>query len=245
MKRLVLTLIMTLGPGMVIADGAPEATRPLDCLLEPHLEVDVSSPVFGILESVRVDRGDIVRKNQIVAELVSDSEAAGVKLAEAKALFNERKVERNEDLYQDELISIHEKDEMETQSVISNLELEEARTKLAMRTIKSPLSGVVVERYLSPGEFVQEKPVMKLAQINPLNVEVIAPVELFGTIHVGSTARVELGPPLGGDYLVKVSVVDRVIDAASGTFGVRLELPNPDNAIPSGLGCKVYFQEPE
>ena len=36
-------------------------------------------------------------------------------------------------------------------------------------------------------------------------------------------------------------VVDRVVDAASGTFGVRLELPNPNYALPAGLKCKVRF----
>jgi hypothetical protein len=36
-------------------------------------------------------------------------------------------------------------------------------------------------------------------------------------------------------------VVDRVFDASSGTFGVRLELPNPNGAIPAGVRCKVEF----
>jgi multidrug efflux pump subunit AcrA (membrane-fusion protein) len=42
-------------------------------------------------------------------------------------------------------------------------------------------------------------------------------------------------------YVASVSIVDRVIDAASGTFGVRFDLPNPDLAIPSGLHCQVRF----
>ena len=36
-----------------------------------------------------------------------------------------------------------------------------------------------------------------------------------------------------------MTVVDRVADAASSTFGVRLEIPNPDHRIPAGLKCKV------
>jgi multidrug efflux pump subunit AcrA (membrane-fusion protein) len=38
-----------------------------------------------------------------------------------------------------------------------------------------------------------------------------------------------------------VSIVDRVIDAASGTFGVRLTMPNPGHAVPAGLKCMVEF----
>ena len=242
MNRLTNTLITTIAIGATSPTAVAQTSPPLDCLLEPHLEVNVGSPVFGILASVNVDRGDIVTRDQIVAELVSNSEAAGVKLADARSRFNERKVERNDDLYKDELISIREKDAIETQSLISALELVEAREKLDMRTIRSPLSGVVVERYLSRGEFVQEMPIMKLAQINPLNVEVIAPVGLFGSIQVGSSARLELAPPLGGNYTVNVTVVDRVIDAASGTIRVRLALPNPKNAIPAGLNCYVIFE---
>jgi multidrug efflux pump subunit AcrA (membrane-fusion protein) len=38
-----------------------------------------------------------------------------------------------------------------------------------------------------------------------------------------------------------VTVVDRVVDAASGTFGVRLEVPNPNYRLPAGLKCKARF----
>jgi hypothetical protein len=38
-----------------------------------------------------------------------------------------------------------------------------------------------------------------------------------------------------------VTVVDRVFDAASSTFGVRLELPNPDYSLPAGLRCRIRF----
>jgi len=47
--------------------------------------------------------------------------------------------------------------------------------------------------------------------------------------------------PVGGDYAAKIEVVDRMLDAASGTFGVRLRLPNPGNRIPAGVKCKVRF----
>ena len=43
-------------------------------------------------------------------------------------------------------------------------------------------------------------------------------------------------------YPARVTVVSPVADSASGTFGVRLEMPNPNNALPAGLGCTVDFQ---
>jgi hypothetical protein len=98
-----------------------------------------------------------------------------------------------------------------------------------------------VERLLSPGEFAKQTPILKLAQIDPLRVEVIAPVALLKKIAVGMRAQIMLEAPVNGAYEARVTVVDRVVDAASGTFGVRLELPNPGYKLPAGLKCKARF----
>ncbi len=96
---------------------------------------------------------------------------------------------------------------------------------------------------MAPGESIRtdKSVVFKLAQINPLNIEVIAPAELFGSVRVGSTGSVNLAPFVPGIHPAKVVVVDKVIDAASGTLGIRLQLPNPNNKIPAGIKCTVEF----
>lgn len=213
----------------------------LECLLEPHAVANVGAPVEGVLAAVLVDRGASVRKGQVVARLNSSVEEATVQLRRAQEEYGLRKLARNEELFRKELISASEKDELETQIRIAALERKQQEEVLKLRTITSPLDGVVVERYLSPGDRVSQEQILKLAQINPLNVEVIAPVSLFGRIRPGMTGEVTLGPAMGGSHKAKVTVVDRVIDAASGTFGVRLELPNPGNRIPAGLKCNVRF----
>lgn len=86
-----------------------------------------------------------------------------------------------------------------------------------------------------------EGAILTVAQIDPLNVEVIVSVEKFGSIAVGAEAIILPEEPIGGEYSAKVVIVDLVIDAASGTFGVRLELPNSDYRLPSGLKCRVMF----
>ena len=72
-------------------------------------------------------------------------------------------------------------------------------------------------------------------------VEVVLPATVYNRIRRGETATVTPEAP-GGRYTATVTLVDRVIDAASGTFGVRLELPNPNLAIPAGAKCKVRFK---
>ncbi|MGV3740941.1 MAG: efflux RND transporter periplasmic adaptor subunit [Burkholderiaceae bacterium] len=215
----------------------------MECLLEPFMVANVGSPVEGTLSQVLVDRGSDVRKGQVVARLNSSVEAATVSLRAAQEEYGMRKVKRNEELFKKDLISLSDKDELETQTRLAALERKQQQEILNLRTITSPLNGVVVERYLAPGDHVAQEKILKLAQIDPLNVEVIVPVELFGAIKPGMKGEVSLSPMMSGRYPATVKVVDRVIDAASGTFGVRLELRNPGNKIPAGIRCHVSFSK--
>ena len=64
---------------------------------------------------------------------------------------------------------------------------------------------------------------------------------VLGKIAVGSQARVQPEEPATEPRNAKVTVVDRVVDAASGTYRVRLELPNSKQSLPAGLKCVVTF----
>ena len=210
-------------------------------IIEPSELVKVSSPVEGILEEVFFDRGETVKKNQIIAFLNSNIEKAAADLALARVDFSRRKVERNEDLYKKQLVSIHDKDEMETELKIAELQYKEAQEKVEIKNIRSPVDGVVVERFLSRGEYVGKEPVMSIAQIDPLYVEVVIPAEEFGRIKKTTSAIIIIENPVARKVKARVSVVDPVIDAASSTFGVRLVLPNSDYSLPAGIKCKVFF----
>jgi RND family efflux transporter MFP subunit len=212
-----------------------------DGIIEPSELVKVSSPVEGILAQVFFDRGDKVMVDDVIASLNSDIEKASADLALARVEFMRRKVQRNEDLYKKQLVSIHDKDEMETELTIAELQHKEALEKVEIKKIKSPVNGVVVEKFISMGEHVSDQPVMSIAQIDPLYVEVVLPAEEYGKIKKGSTASIMVDNPVSRKLKATVSVVDTVIDAASGTFGVRLILNNPDYSIPAGIKCKVVF----
>jgi RND family efflux transporter MFP subunit len=257
----VLVLIMT----------SARADQPsLDCVFEPHEVVEISSPVKGILEMVNVERGDIVKKGQIIAKLKSGIEEANVKLMKASADMdvdiNARKAEydlkkrfyeRLDVMYKKKTISFNEYDdaktlrdiaEFEYQKAIemqrlSYLELAHAEAVLRQRYLKATVNGVVVERMKSPGEYVEAQPVIKLAQVDPLNVEVIAPISFLGKVFVGMEVEVKAEYPVNTTFIAKVVVVDSVIHASSGTFGIRLNLPNADHEISAGLRCKVNFIE--
>jgi RND family efflux transporter MFP subunit len=213
----------------------------LEGFMEPSDTIEISSHVVGVIDEIFADRGDRVYQGQPLAKLKSNVEKVSVELANARVEFGARKVERNVDLYQKKLISQHDKDELETELKISRLQLKEAEEILKLKTITSPVTGVVVERKLTCGEYIGEGAVMTIARIDPLYIEVIVPVECYGKIKKGKKATAYLDAPIKGQYACSVKVVDQVIDAASGTFGVRLTLPNPEGRLPAGLKCRVKF----
>ena len=250
------------------ADEPIDLSTRFDCIIEPSESVDLGSPVTGIIEKIHIERSDAVEAGQTIAVLESGVEKAAVELARARAsmqgtikareasvALGESRQARVSRLFEQDTLSLDLREQAETEAEIARRELLEARESqrlaslelqqafalLDRRTIRSPISGVVVERFMAPGEVVvDEKTIVTIAQIDPLRVEVILPSALFGSVRTGMRAAVE--PEFGEQvHVASVRLVDRVIDAASGTFGVRLDLPNPDHAIPGGLHCQVHF----
>jgi len=239
-------------------------------LTEPHRMLKVGSPSEGIIDSMEVDRGDIVRKGQVVARLQSGVEKANMELAKARAdmeatikakesaakMLLAKKI-RVEQLYKKELASPSELEEavanwevadMQWKEALENKQLADLDYKKSLEvlkrmTIECPVNGVIVERFLSPGEYVRDQPVLKIAELDPLNVEVVVPASEFNKIRVGMRATVMADTPLKGSFPATVKVVDRVIDGASGTFGVRLEMPNPKFRLLAGVKCRVAFPD--
>lgn len=237
-----------------------------DCIVEPHIAVDLSTSVDGIVESISVDRGDIVKAGQILVNLESGVEKSAVnlartraqettevELAEGRLRFAQRKQDRIEQLLQDEAVSEFAKDEADLEAEMAALELKLARDNrqraqieleraveiLNLRVIRSPIDGVVVDRIAAPGEAIGEQQtiLLRLVQVNPLNVELIVPADQFGSIKKRNRLQVELSAPVQGLYEADVVMIDPVIDASSSTFGVRALLPNPDYLIPAGISC--------
>jgi len=243
------------------------AAEDYDCLVEPDKVVLLSMAVDGVLAEVAVDRGDAVQAGQLVASLESSVEQAivaqtraqakqssEISLRKAELALAQRQAGRIEGLFKRKNASAQERDEARTDVDIAvarlgqareakrltELELVRAEAALARRSLHSPFDGVVVERFRVAGEYVENEPVVKIARIDLLHVEAILPAERFGAVSPGQTASVILS--LDGQEVVRsarVERVDPVLDAASGTFAVRLQLPNSDGSVPSGLECQM------
>lgn len=126
---------------------------------------------------------------------------------------------------------------------IARLEHRQAVDQLRRRQILAPFSGVVVDQYLYPGAMVDagegKKPVLKIAQVHPLAVQALLPVRLFSQVRVGQTVTLTPEAPFARPIQARVRVVDRVIDAAAGSFGIVADLDNSRGELPAGLRCKL------
>ena len=260
-------LVATLNTPAIADDAMPEEL--LDCLIEPWVVSDVGSPVQGILSTLLVDRGETVKRGQPIAELESGVEQAAVALAAARAdtqseiqareaelQLAELEKARLDDLFAQKMITTQQRDESTARFRIASAALVQAKEALnvqqlellrtqrqyARRTLKSPVDGVVVSRSAFAGEFVYDNPVMTIAALDPLRVEVMLPARLFGSIQVGDQAQLNPEITDSSALISTVDVVDATLDSRSGTFGVRLVLPNPDHEIPAGQRCTIAFE---
>ena len=247
------------------------AASEFDCMIEARQSLEIRSPVEGVIEALHVQRGAQVKKGQLVATLYSGPERAGldlarsragmegeIKAAEARLELTRKKFDRADELLKKSFVSASARDDAEAEFRLASEQLRAARENrrlaelevmraeqvVAQREIRSPVTGIVVDVILRPGELAasnQKDPIMRLAEIDPLHVELILPLSAFGKIRQGQRATVMPEAPVGGSYGARVEVVDQTFDAASGTFGVRLTLPNPNRRIPAGLKCRARF----
>lgn len=242
--------------------------EPLSCLIEPDRVAEVGTQSIGVIEKLKVERGDTVLEGQLLARLGAQVERASVAVAESRARADaelkaavaandlaQSKLARAKDLLKQEFVSTLAVEQADSEARVAAqrvLQAREARqvaerelhlstAQLGQRDVRSPFDGIVIERYRTEGERVEREAIVRVAKIDPLRVEVLVPANQFGKIAVGQIASVKPDLQQIGALSAKVSLVDRVIDPASNSFRVRLSVPNPGNTVPSGLRCKVDF----
>lgn len=240
----------------------------LGCLIEPDRVADVGTQVVGVLEEMKVERGDSVSAGQILARLTAQVERASVNVAQTKSaadaeykqavasnVLAQRKLERTRDLVKKDFVSDQALDQADAEARVAEQRVAQAKeaqrvalreyqlsaVQLGQRDVRSPFDGVVIERYRTEGERIEREPLVRVARVDPLRVEAIVPASQFGSILAGQGAMVKTDLPNFGALNAKVVLVDRVIDPASNSFRVRMVLPNPNNRIPAGLRCRVDF----
>jgi RND family efflux transporter MFP subunit len=188
------------------------------------------------------------------------SEMTGtVQEAQSKLEYAKRTYVRRRDMHAEKLMSAQDTEdaegdmkaaEAELQAAresreAARLEFEEQQALFQRRTLHSPFDGVIADQLQYEGEVVEPsdptRPILKLEQIDPLRVHVILPRSVFGQIKLGMTGTIAPEAPVGNEVKGRVTIVDSVVDGASGTFSAYVDLPNPTHKIPAGIRCLASF----
>jgi membrane fusion protein, heavy metal efflux system len=238
----------------------------LGCLIGPMRVADIGSPVTGIVDQINVDIGDSVRHGQPLVVLRSEVETAGersaktrwsidadIRSAQASLLLANQRFTRATGLLSEGFVSpqaveqARAEQEVAIQRVAQSkgqrdvlaTDLNVVRAQVEQRTVRAPFDGVITERFRHPGERVEDRPVLRLATLNPLRVDLVVPAARFGQFKLRDSIAVQPELPGVAAANAEVTHVDRVIDAASNTYRVRLSLANPGNKMPAGARCSV------
>jgi RND family efflux transporter MFP subunit len=238
----------------------------IGCLISPMRVADLGAAVTGVLEKLHVETGDTVRAGQVLATLRRDVESAAeqvarerlnldgdLRVAEANlALATERR-SRAEALHQEGFVSsqaveqagsehriaVHRLSQARSQRQVLARELQVVSAQVSQRSLRAPFDGVVLERYRQVGERIEERPIFRLAQLDTLRVDLVVPAQRWGDFKPGDLIRIHPELPRSSAASATVTQVDRVIDAASNTFRIRLSLPNPGQRLPAGARCTL------
>ena len=244
------------------------ATETNDCLVLPSQTIDLGAAIPGQVAAVHVDPGDEVKAGDLIAELDGSIQRAllaqaeyraqnqaAVAAAESRLAYETSELERTKELAERGVVSIAALSERQTAFEIRARELDEARAELEgwrleakraaaelrIRQIVSPINAIVAERYLDVGEFLRDDgQIVTLVALDPLTIEIFLPQETYNEVASAREAEIWFAAN-DRPHTAKVTQVDRVIDAASGTFRVRLSLPNPGEKMIAGVRCRAVM----
>jgi HlyD family secretion protein len=232
--------------------------------------VSASPKINGRLASVSVRMGDRVGRGQPLAK-IEDSElleqvkqaeasfgvsAATIRQRQADLKFAQTNLDRSRNLFDRQLIPKQTLDDAEArhQAATAQLDLasaqhqqaqarlDELKINLANTVIASPVTGFVASRSLDPGAWVTPNSVF-MSVVDISTVRLVAGVieRDVRRIEVGLPAEVEVDAYPGEKFLGKVAHVAPVLDPATRTAQVEVDISNPDFRLKPGMYAKVNF----
>jgi len=230
--------------------------------------VDVVPRTGGRLVTVNVKLGDAVRRGQLLAkiedfEIVEQVKQAQASMEVARATIRQREADlkvaelnfdRSKNLYGRQLLAKQALDDAESrylaaqaqldlaraQSSQTSARLDELQINLGNTRITSPVDGFVGRRNADPGAWVsQNAPVVSVVEIARLRMQAAVVEKDLRFVGVGDPATVEVDAYPGDKFKGRVARVSPVLDPATRTATMEVEIPNTDNRLRPGMYARV------
>lgn len=204
--------------------------------IEAFAEADVIAKVDGEVRELRVEEGDMVRKDQVLATLDGDRLRLELSETEARLRKMQRDFQRNKELQSRALISAgdFEKIQYEMEALEASYNL--ARLELDYTQIRAPIDGVVSERYLKLGNTIKAgEPVFRVTGFDPLVAYMFVPEREFRQIATGQPVHISIDALQGDPVVATVTRISPVVDPNTGTFKITIELHGAEHRIKPGM----------
>ena len=204
--------------------------------IEAFSEATVIAKVEGEVRQILVEEGDTVVKNQVLARLDGDRLRLELNESQARLRKLQRDFERNQELTETGLISEGDfekiKFDLEALQAAYNL----ANLELDYTQIRAPIDGVVSERFIKIGNTIKAgDPIFHVTSLSPLVAYLHVPEREYRQIAAGQPASIRIDA-LGGDpILAYVTRVSPIVDPATGTFKITIEIGNEQKRIKPGM----------
>lgn len=215
-------------PIEIVVQGRTAASR----------KVEIKAETMGKVIEIGADRGARVKKGQLIAKLATDDRQA--RLEEAQALVRQRQLDFEggkqlaEKGYRPELKIAEARAALESaKAMLARIELDIQRTQ-----IRAPFDGVLDQRSVEIGDYVRDGVVIAtVVDLAPAVVMAQISEREVGQIRIGQVGSARL--VTGGSVEGMVRYIGAVSDAATRTFRVELEVPNPDGRIVEGVTAEL------
>ncbi len=203
-------------------------------------ETGVVAKVGGVVKEILVEEGQYVKAGDVLAKL--DDEKIAVQLAQAKSALDKLKTsyERNVELHKQSLISteMFHQSKYDYESQKAAYDLAELEFKYA--SIRTPISGVVAERLIKVGNMVlPNQSVFRVAGLDPLIAILHVPERQLGKLRPGLTAQLLVDAGSTDPFTGRIKRISPVIDPATGTVKVTVEVRDPSRRLRPGMFARV------
>jgi RND family efflux transporter MFP subunit len=209
--------------------------------LAPRDEIRLAFKVGGIVDTVSVESGDVVRKGQLLAALKRAEVDASVAQAAEAVEKSRRDLDRAQQLRIDEVATEEQVQDLTTAYNVARSNLEAARFNARFARIEAPADGIVFERMVEAGELVQPgQPVVVLGSTASGWVVRVGLADRDAVrMETGAPAQVTFDAFPGREFAGKVTRIGAAADRVTGTFEVEIEVQPEGMRFARGLVAKV------
>lgn len=203
-------------------------------------ETQVVAKTSGVMLKLFVEEGMFVKEGQLLAQLDDASARSSAAQTEAQMHKAEAVFARAEQSIKKDLIPKAEYDMDMFDMLGQRAAYEVAKLQLAYTRIVAPVSGVIAERSVKVGNYIQTNASMfRIVGMDPLQAVLNVPERQLGILKPGQAVRLEADALSGKQFTGEIKRIAPVVDPASGTFRVTCEFRDATGLLRPGMFGRI------